>query len=86
MNIYLINNKINNFLEKNIFDRKKKVKKIYFHDFRSDPDPLFHETDSKIRIHFKMKRIRNTLSDLELLSLLSSAGLQHHTNVKSLKY
>ena len=35
-------------------------------DFRSDleqdpdPDPLFHKTDQRIRIHIKMKRIRNT--------------------------
>ena len=26
----------------------------------SDPDPLFHETDPRIRIHIKIKRIRNT--------------------------
>ena len=25
----------------------------------SDPDPFFHETDPRIRIHNKMKRIRN---------------------------
>ena len=25
-----------------------------------DPDLLFHETDPRIRIHIKMKRIRNT--------------------------
>ena len=28
-----------------------------------DPDPLFHETNPRIRVHIKMKRIRNT--DLE---------------------
>ena len=39
---------------------------IYFPDFRSEldpnPDQIFHETDPRIqiRIHNKMKRIRNT--------------------------
>ena len=58
-----MNNKTNYILEKNIFDRKKVLKSWYFFDFRSDPeldpDPLFHETDPRIRIHIKMKRIRN---------------------------
>ena len=57
INIYSINNKIDHISEKYIFYRKKSW---YFPDFRSDleqdPDPLFH----RIRIHIKMKRIRNT--------------------------
>ena len=61
INIYLINTKTNIFLEKCISGRKKSW---YFFDFRSDPeldpDPFFHEADTKIRIHIKMKRIRNT--------------------------
>ena len=50
INIYSINNKTDHISE------------IYFPDFRSDldPDPLFHETDPRIRIHNKLKRIRNT--------------------------
>ena len=45
-----MNNQKNQFLEK------------YFHEFRSDSDPLFHETDPRIRIRIliKMKRIQNT--------------------------
>ena len=47
---------------------EKKVKKnvVFFLGFRSDllldpnPDPLFHETDPRIRIQIKMKWIRNT--------------------------
>ena len=43
-------------------------KNWYFPDFRSDfeqeqdpdLDPLFHETDPRIWIQIKMKRIRNT--------------------------
>ena len=54
INIYPINNKTDHISEKY----------WYFPDFRSDleqdPDPLFHETDPRIRIHIKMKRIRNT--------------------------
>ena len=56
-----INNKTDHISEKYIFYR-------YFPDFRSDleqdPDPLFHETDPRIRIriHIKMKRIRNSAS------------------------
>ena len=57
MNIYLINNKTNIFLEKYSFDRKKSW---YFLDLRSDHDQLFHKTDPRIRIHIKLKRIRNT--------------------------
>ena len=57
INIYSINNKTDHISEKYIFYR-------YFPDFSSDleqdPDPLFHETDPRIRIHIKMKRIRNT--------------------------
>ena len=37
----------------------KKSAKI-MENFRQDPDPLFHETNSRIRIHIKMKPIRNT--------------------------
>ena len=36
--------------------RRKKL----FYYYRSDPDPFFHETDPRIRISIKMKRIRNT--------------------------
>ena len=39
-------------------------KRLVFPDFRSnleqDSDSLFHETDPRIRIHIKIKRIRNT--------------------------
>ena len=68
INIYLINNKTNHFLEKYILDRKKSKKTSwYFLHFRSDveqdpdtdPDPLFNETDLRIMIRIKMKRIRN---------------------------
>ena len=58
INIYPINNKTDHISEKY----------WYFPDFRSDleqdPDPLFHETDPRIRIHIKMKRIRNTGIDI----------------------
>ena len=61
INIYPINNKTDHISEKYILDRKKNW---YFPDFRSDLkqdlDPLFHATDPRIRIHIKMKRIRNT--------------------------
>ena len=46
------------------------MEKKYFLDFSSDPDPapdpLFHEKDPRIRIriHIKMKRIRNSGADL----------------------
>ena len=33
---------------------------IYPINDKTEPDPLFHETDPRIRIHVKMKRIRNT--------------------------
>ena len=59
--IYSINNRTDHISEKYIFYRKKGW---YFPDFRSDleqdPDPIFHEADPRIRIHIKMKRIRNT--------------------------
>ena len=61
INIYSINNKTDH-IRRNIFLIEKKS--WYFPDFMSDleqdPDPLFHETDPRIRIHIKMKRIRNT--------------------------
>ena len=63
INIYSRNNKTDYISENYIFYRKKRW---YFPDFRSDleqdpnPDPLFYETDPRIRIHIKMKRIRNT--------------------------
>ena len=61
INIYLINNKTYNFLEKYTYDKKSK-KELVFRHFRSDleqdpdPDPLFHEVDPRIKII----RIRNT--------------------------
>ena len=60
-----INNKTDIFWRNiSCINRKVKKKFLYFLDFRSDseqnPDPLFHETDPRIRIHIKMKRIRNT--------------------------
>ena len=69
INFYPINNKTDYFLEKYIFNRKKKKQKkvCIFLDSRSYseqdpvPDPLFHATDPRIRIHIKMKRIRNSL-------------------------
>ena len=79
INIYPIINKADHISEKYIFYRKKKQNKSqYFPDFRSDlepdPDPLFHETDPKIRIriHIKMKRIRNTGKKASKLSELHS--------------
>ena len=63
INIYSINNKADHISEQYIFYRKQSW---YFPDFRldlvqdPDPDPLFPETDPMIRIHIKMKRIRNT--------------------------
>ena len=55
INIYLINNKRNHFLEKYIFDGKKRFKKvgIFF---------ILGRIWSRIRvrIRIKMKRIRNT--------------------------
>ena len=69
INIYPINNITYHISEKYIFYRKKKkLKSWYLSDFRSDlesdpeqdPGSLFHETDPRIRIHIKMKRIRNT--------------------------
>ena len=63
INICPINNKTDHISEKYIFYTKKKLNKSwYFPDFRSDlaPDPLFHETDPRIRIDIKIKRIRNT--------------------------
>ena len=51
INIYPINNEADHISEKYIFYRKKKLNKIYFHDFRSDleqdPDPDQNETDPK---------------------------------------
>ena len=38
-------------------------KSLYFFYFRSEQDPFFHETDPKIRIRVKMKRIRKTDKD-----------------------
>ena len=64
INIYPINNKTYHISEKYIFYRKKSKTKIdiFPSDLEQDPDPdpLFHETDPRIRIHIKMKRIRNT--------------------------
>ena len=54
INIYLINNKTIHFLEKYILIEKKGFKKLVF-----SPDPLFHETNPRIQIRIKMKRIRN---------------------------
>ena len=46
------------------FTEKKSENNWKFFDFRSvpesDPDPLFPEADSRIRIRIKMKWIRNT--------------------------
>ena len=50
-NIYPINNKTYHFFEKYL---SRKIKLKFFLDFR------FHETDPRIRIHIKMKRINNT--------------------------
>ena len=33
---------------------------FFFFDFMTDPDPLYPEVDPRIRIHSKMKWIRNT--------------------------
>ena len=65
INIYLINITTDNVLEKNILNSKKSFFKRswYVLDIRSDseqdPNPLFHEMYPRIRIHIKMKRIRN---------------------------
>ena len=57
INIYSMNNKTDHISETYILYRK-------IPDFRSDleqdPDPLFHETDPRIRIQIKMKRIRGS--------------------------
>ena len=53
INIYPINNKTDHISEK-----KRNTIVDIFSIF--DPDSLFHERDSRIRIHIKMKRIRNT--------------------------
>ena len=55
ININLINNKTNLFSQKYISERKK-----FFFKVGIFSDPLFHETDPRIRIHIKMKRIRIT--------------------------
>ena len=68
INIYHTNNKTDPISEKYIFYIKKSW---YFPDFKSDleqdpdPDQLFHETDPRIqiRIHIKMKLIRNTAAN-----------------------
>ena len=49
-------------------------KKVYFY-FRSDPDPFFHETDSRIRTRIKIKRIRNT----DLCTLTFLLWYLHHS-------
>jgi len=36
-----------------------------------DPDPLFHETDPRIRIYIKVKRIRNTAYSALLFDLIT---------------
>ena len=63
INFYSINNKTDHISEKYIFFIEKKVD--IFPNFRSDleqdPDPLFHETDPRIRI--QIKRIRNTAKE-----------------------
>ena len=65
INIYPKNNKTDHISEKYILNRKKSTTiKLLFPDFsldlEQDPDPLFHETDPRIRIHIKMKRICKT--------------------------
>ena len=71
INIYPINNKTDKF---SIFLIEKKVfKKVVFSRFRSDSEPLFHETDPRIRIHIKMKLIRNTGRNITLLVLSSQS-------------
>ena len=42
-------------------NRKISLKSCHFLDFNSDPDSLIHETDPRIWIQIKMKRIRNTV-------------------------
>ena len=39
-----------------------------------EQDPLFHETDPRIRIHIKMKRIRNTASFVLFFPPLTSVA------------
>ena len=60
INIYLMNNKTKYFWKIYLW-RKLVLKSVYFLGFRADPeqnpDQLFHETDRKIRIHIKMRRI-----------------------------
>ena len=41
-------------------NKLKKIKIIDIMDPEQDPDPLYHETDPRIRIQIKMKRIHNT--------------------------
>ena len=59
INICPINNKIDHISEKYIFYRKKVKQKLIIFPILN-LEPLFHETDPRIRIHIKMKRIRNT--------------------------
>ena len=57
INIYLKYNKTNNFL-RNIHLIKRKVEQDPY------PAPLFHVTVPRIRIHIKMKYIRNTVDNI----------------------
>ena len=47
-----------------IFFTEKEETKFEFFRFRSDPDPLLYDTDPRIRIQIKMKRIRNNASKI----------------------
>ena len=61
MNIYLINNNTEICLEKDTLIDFFLLKLVFSRfDSEQEPDPLFHETDQRIRIHIKMKRIHNT--------------------------
>ena len=86
INIYLINI----FL---IEKKNKKIKKsLYFLDFRSDPeqvtdpDPLFHGTDPRIRIHTKMAHFHQFISFTNILITNSSwnwyLGTKKHLSFK----
>ena len=74
INIYPIYNKIDNFSEKYIFKRKESKRVGIFSIL--GPNPLFHETYPRIRIHIKMKWIRNTASNSK------TCFFKHHPSSK----
>ena len=55
---------------------KKGWKRFVFSELNPDPVPLFHETDPRIRIRIKMKRIRHiSLRNMAMFSLWNKSQL-----------